>query len=245
MDVRPSAVELRAMLVMYARDRDRSCRDSLLDAYAYLAAACARRFVGRGEDFEDLRQVALMALVQALDRYDPARGTEFVSYAGPTITGALKRHLRDRSWLVRPPRRIQERYLCVARLADELAGELGRSPDVSDIAAHCSWNEDEVREALAAGGLRRPRVAPLDDVERADVPRQSDELVQAEHRWQLHTLLAELSPLERRIIQMRFGEDLTQLAIARRVGVSQMHVSRTLTRVLARLRARAAQQLAS
>jgi RNA polymerase sigma-B factor len=234
------------MFVAYARDRDRGHRDALLDAHANLAASCARRFLGRGEEFEDLHQVALIALVQALDRFDPGRGTEFHSFAVPTIVGALKRHLRDHSWVVRPSRRLQERYLYVARVVEDLAAELGRPPEVADIARRGTWTEDEVWEALGVAELRRPRTPSLDDIDHpAEASVHDDELARAELRAELRALLAELSPFERQVFEMRFFDDMTQMAIARRIGTSQMHVSRVLSRALARLRARCVDQVAS
>lgn len=234
------------MFVAYARDRHRAHRDALLDAHANLAASCARRFVGRGEDFDDLHQVALMALVQALDRFDPDRGTQFHSFAVPTIVGALKHHLRDHSWVVRPPRRTQERYLHVTRVGDELAAELGRPPEVADIAQRLALTEDEVREALCVAELRRARTPSLEAIDSSpETSLRGDELARVEQRAELRAVLAELSPLERQVFEMRFCDDMTQMAIAHRIGTSQMHVSRVLSRALERLRARSAGQIAS
>jgi RNA polymerase sigma-B factor len=241
-----SSCEIGDLFVAFARHRDRRLLDALVDAHAHLATACAHRFAGRGEDLEDLQQVALIALVHAIDRFDPARGVRFASYAVPTMTGALKRHLRDHGWVVRPPRRRQERYLHVAKLVSELSGELGRTPEIADLAGRGSWTEAEVRDALGLAELRRPRAPSIDDADVKIEPFAADTgLARVEQRRVISTLTDQLSEFERRVVRMRFVEDMTQSAIASRIGMSQMHVSRVLSRVLERLRTVADEQIAA
>ena len=134
----------------YQRTKDRRERDRLFEAHTHLAYTIARRFAGRGEDMDDLRQVALLALVQAIERFDPSRGLAFSTFATPTIAGSLKRHFRDKAWAIRPPRPVQERYLEMNAVLEGLTNELCRAPTVAEIATHGNWSKQQVSEALAA-----------------------------------------------------------------------------------------------
>ncbi len=237
--------DLRGKFELFSVTRDPALRAELAQAYLPLAASLAARFAGRSEPLEDLEQAANLALVKAIDRYDPARGFEFTTFAWATINGELKRHLRDRSWAMRVPRRLQEHFLLTARAVDDLHQDLGRAPTVSEVCEVTGLREEDTIQALEVRSLHR--LASLD----ASVPGEDssgdwepgalDEAFDhAEDQDLLDRLLARLPDQERELLRLRFGEQLTQSQIASRIGVSQMHVSRLLTAVLDRLRAMAA-----
>ncbi len=226
----------------FAEDKDPVKRDQLVNAHLPLAEYLARRFANRGEPLEDLVQVASLGLVKAVDRFDPSRGVEFSTYATHTIVGELKRHFRDKAWSVRAPRRMQELYLRLGTAVAALGQQLGRSPTIGELAAELSVSEEEVLEALEAGHAYRSASldAPASGQEGESLASQlgaeDPSLEDAERRATLSPLLAKLPPRERLIVYLRFFENLTQSEIARRLGLSQMHVSRLLARSVAELR---------
>ncbi len=222
----------------YAVTRDPRVREQLVEAYAGTVRAVARRFAGRGESEDDLAQVAFIGLLEALDRFDPSRGLPFRAFAVPTMVGELKRHFRDRRWRMRVPRALQERYLEVRRVRDELAQDLGRVPSVADIAAALELPRDDVVEALEAGATFN--MSSLDGVCTGSVvvaaggPERGYQAV--DDRLHVEALLARLEDRQRLVLDLRFGAELTQAEIGRRVGIGQMQVSRMLSRTLAALR---------
>jgi RNA polymerase sigma-B factor len=237
---RPSPQQLRALFVEYASTRDTVLRDRLVDLNAGIAYALAARFRGRGEEIDDLRQVALIALTKAVERFDPEKGTAFSTFATPTIAGALKRHLRDHTWVVRPPRGLHDRYLELVTVADALAGELRRLPEPSEVAQRIGCTVADVHEALQVGSRRR-FVEPdrADEDEELDIAIEEIGYVRAEDGTVLDTLLGTLDDRKRTVVRMSYFADMTQTDIGKRVGVSQMHVSRLLARSLESLRAEA------
>jgi RNA polymerase sigma-B factor len=219
----------------YRRSRDRDLRNALVQEHAGLAEALARRMTGRGEPFDDLRQVAMVGLLKAVERFDPDRGVRFTSFATPTILGELKRHFRDRGWAVRVPRRVQELHLAIRDTTATLTQELGRPPKPAEIAARAGFAEEDVIESMEAGGMYR--LASLDGSTERDewepsawVGAHDAGLQAVEDRMTLETLLALLPDREREIMRLRFFEGHTQSQIAAEVGVSQMHVSRLINR---------------
>ena len=208
-----------------------------------LARYSASRYAHGHEPFDDLLQVASIGLLKALDRYQPARGVEFSSYALPTMAGELRRHFRDRGWNVRPPRDLQDHALAVDRATRRLVADLGHSPSVREIADATGLSDEVVldaREALAA----RSAVSFSVPVTGDDGIALGDRLGScdpgfdgAEHRATVDRLLRHLSQREREIVRLRFDEDLTQAEIGARVGLSQMHISRILRNALEKLRA--------
>jgi RNA polymerase sigma-B factor len=229
---------LRARFVDYARTRDVRIRDELVGAHLPLAEHLARRFNHRGEPLDDLIQVACVGLLKAVERFDPERGLEFSTFAIPTIVGELKRHFRDKGWAVRVPRQVQELYLLVTSLTNEL----GRSPTILEVAERGRVTEEEVLEAMEAG--RAYRSASLDmQLGSDDGPGLSARLggedpglADVEHRLTIAPLLEALPERERFILRLRFFEGMTQSEIARELGISQMHVSRLIARSLRQLR---------
>lgn len=206
-----------------------------------LATYLAHRFMERGEPFEDLQQVALLALVSAARRFDPSLGYEFAAFATKTIVGELKHHFRDRGWSVRVPRHVQELYLEVSPAVAELEQTLGRSPTMSELAAACGYTEAEVTQAIVAGrGFRARSIDGADGTLDALCDRwtdDSDRIDAVERRDELASLLQALPSQLRLVLKLRFVDELSQSAIAVRLNISQMQVSRLLRRALDALRA--------
>jgi RNA polymerase sigma-B factor len=222
---------------LFARARahgDSRARDELFEQMMPLARGLAQRFRGSTEPLDDLLQVAGLALLGALERFDPDRGVAFHAYAIPTITGALKRYRRDLCWSVRVPRHLKERSLRVRRELRLLSCELGRHPAPAELAARCALSEDEVLEARIAGDAYR--AVALDDDDRAlAAPAMAGEdpaLRRVEEREALGHALRALPKPERRILTLRFEHDLTHVEIARRVGLSPKGVGRLLAQAL-------------
>lgn len=225
----------------YHRSRDPRLREALVHRYAVLVRRLARRFAYRGEEFDDLVQVAFGGLLVAIDRFDPERGRPFVSFATPTIVGELKRHFRDRRWNVRVPRSTQENYLRVREATDRLSQELGRSPTPADIARFAGLSDDDVNQALQAANSFRP--LPIDDPDddqdswlQRRLAGPCPELQSAENRQVAAGLIGRLPERHQRIVRLRFGHELSQNEIAQRLGVSQMQVSRLLRQSLESMR---------
>ncbi len=238
----------KALMVVfndYATTREGALRDQLIEAHIGLAEYLARRFANRGEPLDDLVQVASLGLVKAVERFDPSRGLEFTTFATPTIVGELKRHFRDKGWAVRVPRRVQELHLRVTRVIDDLSLELGRPPTYPEVAVRAGVSEDEVVEAVDAGSAYRSASLDAGRNDDDDSPgllgqlgAPDAELDRAERRASLSPLLAKLPEREQSMLYLRFYEGLTQSEIAKRLGISQMHVSRLLARSLGQLRNR-------
>ena len=223
--------------------RRQRLRHQLVEAHLPLAKHIARRFTLRGEPLADLEQVATVGLINAVDRYEPDRGVDFLSFAVPTITGEVRRYFRDHGWAMRVPRRLKELHVALGGAVSELSQRVGRAPTARELAAHLDIPFEDVVEGLAASNAYRSRSldSMVDDdtgsQQAAGVLGQLDaELEQTEHREALAPLLAELPDRERAIIVLRFFGNLTQTQIAERIGISQMHVSRLLSHTLAVLR---------
>jgi RNA polymerase sigma-B factor len=240
---RDPAELLRAYVALPPRHPSRaSLRRATIEAWLPLANHLAARYGHRGEPVEDVRQIAAVGLIKAVDRFDPQFGTDFVAFAVPTITGEVKRYFRDYTWDVRVPRRFKDLRADLAKATEALQHELRRAPTPAELAAYLDLPEDEVRTGARAVqeyhslSLQTP-VAADDPTELGDtlgVEETGYDL--AEHRQALVAAVANLDARSRAIIELRFFEDLTQLQIAERVGVSQMHVSRLITRALSNLR---------
>ena len=234
-----SGAELRDKFVRFADTRDPKLRAELTEAYLPLAASLAARYSGRAE-LEDLEQAANLALVKAVDRFDPSKGFEFTTFAWATIAGELKRHLRDKSWGLRVPRRVQERFLVTARAAEDLHQQLGRPPTISELSERTGLDEEATIEALEVRSLHRlPSLdAPVQggDGETMDHGTVDAAFDLADNRDLVERLVGQLPERERELLRLRFTEQLTQSEIAGRIGVSQMHVSRLLSSTLEQLR---------
>ena len=231
------------LLVRYHVEGDIAAREELVRRFMPLARDLALRYVYADEQFDDLLQVASLGLLKAIDRYEPGRGSKFTSFAAPTILGELKRHFRDKGWAVHVPRDLQERALSVNREREVLAKQLGRTPTVKEIAASLGRTPEEVLEATEAAGsyeaasLDAPasreddETGPLVDL----IGREDAALSLVESREAISHTWGQLPDIERKVLGLRFTEDLTQREIGERVGYSQMHVSRLLRRALRRM----------
>ncbi|MEU5779535.1 RNA polymerase sigma factor SigF [Micromonospora lupini] len=217
-------------------------RERAIEAWLPLARHLARRYSGRGAPDEDLTQTAMVGLIKAVDHFDATRGVDFSGYAIPTIVGEIKRYFRDRTWAVRVPRRLQELRLSITAANSTLTHTLGRSPTVADIATYLDVSEETVLEGLE--GARAYRATSLSTpmgidggMELGDTLGEHDhEFDRVDLRVALGPALATLPEREQRILSLRFHGNLTQAQIAEQIGVSQMHVSRLITRALATLR---------
>ncbi len=209
-----------------------------------MADRIAGRFRNRGESLDDLRQVAALGLVKAVDRYDPERGHAFESYAVPTVTGEIKRHFRDHMWTLHVPRRVQELRNRVRVASQELSQTIpGRRPTVAEIAAHATMSEEDVRAGLealdsfSALSLDAELPGSEDGYSLSDALGSTDPALETVvDREAVKTRLAELPERERTILYMRFFSDMTQSRIAEELGISQMHVSRLISRCCGRVR---------
>jgi RNA polymerase sigma-B factor len=216
-------------------------RDQAIELALPAAHQMAARYRNRGENDDDLRQVAALGLLKAIDGWDPTRGHTFSDYAVPTVLGELRRHFRDRGWAMRVPRRLKEVLLDARRVNDQLTQELGRSPEVADLAASLSLPTEAVEAALDAAQSYRPRSlsVPVGDgsAELADLVGAPDPAYEKIENWNaIAEALDALPERTRRILSLRFAQDMSQAQIAAAVGLSQMHVSRILTQTLATLR---------
>jgi RNA polymerase sigma-B factor len=229
-----------AVFDRYQQDHDQATREALVERYLPLARHLARRYKGRGE-IDDLYQVAAFALVKAVDRFDSDRGLAFTSYAVPTILGELKRHFRDHGWAVRVPRDIQELKLRLDRTVEAITTELGRSPTPDEIADRLGVATEQVIEALGAAtahypdSLDRPVTEDGEQAINLLVAGNDPGYVHVENVELVDGLLATLPARERLILKLRFEDELTQAEIGRRLGVSQMHVSRLIRQSIATL----------
>lgn len=242
---RPSCGAVRHLLLRYHRHGDRAARDAAIAALMPLVGRVARTYPYR-EHAEDLHQVACLGLVKAIDRWDPTRDRgSFTAYAVPTMLGEVRRFLRDHTWTVRPPRGLQERVLATSKATARLTIQLGRSPTAQELSQDMGLAVEDVLEGLQAGqahggvSLDAPACPDGEGAQQSlgDAFGQTDQQLElTEDMASLAPLMTALTMQERRIIALRFTEDLTQLAIARRTGVSQMQVSRLLRGAITKLR---------
>ncbi|WP_432004002.1 RNA polymerase sigma factor SigF [Streptomyces sioyaensis] len=221
-------------------------RNTLIEMNMSMVRYVARRYRNRGDDMEDIIQVGTIGLIKAIDRFDLSREVEFSTFAVPYILGEIKRFFRDTGWAVHVPRRLQELRSDLAKAKEELHVQLDRDPTVQELAAHLDLSEDEVIEGIvaangySAGSLDTPTDPDPSHQRRAlaDVLGEEDPAMgTVEDLHALAPLLQELDARERQLIELRFGQEMTQSQIGAELGVSQMHVSRLLTRTLTKLRA--------
>ncbi|GAA2384973.1 hypothetical protein Cme02nite_65630 [Catellatospora methionotrophica] len=218
-------------------------RAAVIRAGMPLAKRLARRFSFRGEDPDDLVQVALLGLIKSVDRYDSSHGVRFEHFAAPTMLGELRRHFRDRGWALRVHRHLQELHLEISRAVPQLCQSLQRTPDIGDLAAFLGRDEDDIRDGLqcahayAIGSLNSLVRSGTGFAELGELLGEPDlRLESLPDRHAIGRAVAGLSPRDRHILALRFAADLTQAEIAQRLGLSQMHVSRLLNRCLQHLR---------
>ena len=215
------------LLVAYHREGDRMAREQVIVELMPLVRSLASRYAGRGEPLDDLVQVGAVGLIKAVDRFDVSRGVEFTSYGVPTIVGEIRRHFRDKAWAMHVPRRIKELSVRLSRVLDDLTTTLGRSPTIAELAEAAAVDEEDVIDALDAAHAYSTR--SLDAAaggEQLAGPEPGYEGV--DDQWLLSAGLEALDTRVRRIVELRFFEEMTQSQIAAELGISQMHVSRLL-----------------
>jgi RNA polymerase sigma-B factor len=239
------SAQVAAWFAEYAQTGDRRIRNELVEAHRDVAEYYIKRYSRRGVAADDLRQVALLTILRAVDRFDPAQGVEFATFASRTIDGELKRYFRDRTWTVRPPRRAQELHLALRRAEEDLAQRLGRSPTVVELAGELGDSVDHVLEAMEAGVAHQassldqtPSGEDTDGAVLADRVLGHHDIGYAhvDRRLIITDLLDQLDERDLTVIRMRFFESRTQEEIAEAIGVSQSYLSRILRRVLLDLR---------
>jgi RNA polymerase sigma-B factor len=241
---RMTRIDDKILLRRYHEDGDLQAREKLIEQYMSLVRSLARRYSYRGEQLEDLVQIGAIGLIKAIDRFDLDRGVELTTYATPNIIGEIKRHFRDKGWSVRVPRGLQELNVQLSRLMEQLTVQLSRSPTIPELAKAAGVEEEQVLEALESGRAYTSLSLSVgggggddDDLD----PLES--LGSEEHQYEVSEDRAVLAPgfavldeRERKILQLRFFEGLTQSQIAQQVGISQMHVSRLIRRSLEKIR---------
>lgn len=241
----PAKTDDRALLIAYQRDGSQAALEQLTERYLALARGLAGRYRHTNESQEDLIQVANMALIKAIQRFDTERGVAFSSFAVPTILGELKRYFRDHSWSVHVPRGLQERGSLVNRTVDTLSERLGRAPSVKEVAAELELDLEQVLEGLEAAQAFNASSLDADRQNDDDATGTLGDLIGdedpgydlVEYGASVEDVLERMPDRTRQILHFRFRDDLTQTEIAQRVGISQMHVSRIIRRALAELRA--------
>ncbi|MGH2933212.1 MAG: SigB/SigF/SigG family RNA polymerase sigma factor [Gaiellaceae bacterium] len=238
-------IDDKILLRRYHEQGDLQAREQLIEQYMSLVRSLARRYSYRGEQLEDLVQIGAIGLIKAIDRFDIDRGVELTTYATPNIIGEIKRHFRDKGWSVRVPRGLQELNVQLSRLMEQLTVQYGRSPTIPELAKASGSQEEEVLEALESG--RAYSSLSLSSGSGGDGEDDLDPLESIgteEHQYEVSEDRAVLAPgfralddRERKILQLRFFDGLTQSQIAQQVGISQMHVSRLIRRSLEKIRA--------
>ena len=241
--------ELRALHRRYRETTDPAERDriraQLVDAYHDFVYFLARKFINRGEPLDDIVQVGYLGLIKAIERFDPDLGYEFTTFATLTVAGEIKRYFRDKGTAIRFPRRLQELHQSVVRVNEQMKIELGREPTVAELAERLGVTPDDVTEAMEMGPAYMPisldqPVSAADGQDNRAVADQlggpDTELERVEMRDVLDRAMEHLTPRERAIMAMRFYEQMSQSEIAKRLGISQMHVSRLQRAALEQLR---------
>ena len=232
----------RELFRRYKETGDPDAREQLVMSHMNLVRFLANKFKNRGEPLDDLIQVGTIGLIKAIDRFDPDRGLEFTTYATPTILGEIKRHFRDKGWSVRVPRRLQELSAKVNQTTDQLTKDLQRTPTTEEVAAKLGVSVDEVLEAMESSSAYSS--VPLeggssdDDETPAVIDHYAsvdEDLTSADDRMVIEDTIADFSPREQEVLRMRFNDGLTQIEIAKRLGISQVQVSRLLRRTLKKL----------
>ena len=233
----------RELFRRYKEEGDEEAREQLIVSHVNLVRYIAAKFKNRGEPLDDLIQVGTIGLIKAIDRFDPSRGLEFTTYATPTIMGEIKRHFRDKGWTIRVPRRLQELSAKVNSATDELTARLQRSPSIEEVAEYLDTTADEVLEAMESSSAYSS--VPLEAQggnEDDDAPSVIDryasvdgDLEASDDRMVLEGVIGEFPEADQQAIRMRFIDGMTQVEIAKRLGISQVQVSRMLRRALRRI----------
>ena len=224
----------------YRETGDVAIRNAIVEKYLYIASVIAKKFVGRGVEYDDLYQVASLALIKGVDRFDESKGSKFSTFITPTITGEIKNYFRDRSRLVHLPRKVSELRVSIKREAERYLAETGKNATAKELADRLGVSEEDVIRCSEAGGVvsldgaadREGENVSLYDV----IPAGENVFEDVENRDAVRAALASLSETERKLVMYRFGKELSQMETAKRMGVSQMNVSRMERKILQKLK---------
>ena len=235
------ATEINELFRKYKESGDIAIRNQIVEKYLYIADILAKKFVGRGVEYDDLKQVASYALLRGVDRFDPSLGMQFTTFITPTITGEIKNYFRDKSRMVKLPRRLGEIHSSVKKFAAEYESEHGEKPSVKKIAESLSLSEEDVVKAMEVGGtLSLDTMASDEDGERTSlyalVADDEDKYEEFETKETLAAAMRDFSETEKNLIKYRYVDELSQNETAKRLGVSQMFVSRMERKLLLRLK---------
>lgn len=237
------AESLEKLFEEYKATGDVALRNRIAEEYLYVADILAKKFVGRGVDYDDLRQVASLALIKGIDRFDPSLGMQFSTFITPTITGEIKNYFRDKSRIVKLPRRLNEISVAVRSFVGEYEGKYGEKPSVAKIASALSFSEEDVVRALEIGGtVSLDSVSASEDGEDqtlyAVLPDNDDRYERLEIKDALRAATEDFSDTEKALVKYRYADQLSQSETAKKLGVSQMFVSRLERKLLGRLKER-------
>ncbi|MDE6412102.1 MAG: sigma-70 family RNA polymerase sigma factor [Clostridia bacterium] len=240
-------MEDKELFQRYRETGDIALRNEIVEKYLYIASVIAKKFVGRGVEYDDLYQVAALALLKGVDRFDETKGLQFSTFITPTITGEIKNYFRDHSRLVHLPRRVSELRVNLKKVADEFITETGMRPTAKELAERLGVSEEEVVRAAEAGGVVSLD-KPVDEEDAMSfyevIPAEENNLETIENRDALESAFSVLTKEERDLIEYRFVQELSQMETARRMNVSQMYVSRMERKVLNKLKERLKKSLA-
>ncbi len=241
-------MEDKELFRKYRETGDVAVRNEIVEKYIYIASVLAKKFVGRGVEYDDLYQVAALALVKGVERFDETKGLQFSTYITPTITGEIKNYFRDRSRLVRLPRKVSELRVSLKKTADEFFAETGRNPTAQELAKRLAVTEEDVVRAAEAGcvvSLDRPAEDDENGMSYYDViSSDEDDVERLENRDEVLSAVSCLTDEEREILRCRFTLELSQVETARRLNVSQMYVSRMERKILSKLKDRLKKSMA-
>ena len=229
----------KELFARYRQTRDTELRNIIVERYLYVAAMIAKKFVGRGVEYDDLYQVASLALMKGVDRFDETKGVKFSTFITPTIAGEIKNYFRDRSRLIHLPRRVAELRVSVRKTADQIFSETGRNPSPREIAEALGVTEEEVVSAMEAGGvvsLDRPAEGEDGGSYYDIIPADDEAFERLERKDIVRAALSSLDETEKKIVSYRFGQELSQMETAKRMNVSQMYVSRMERKILEKLK---------
>lgn len=243
---------IKELFLKFQETRDKKTRDTLVEKNLYIAEILAKKYTGRGIEYDDLYQVACIGLIYAIDRYDPSKGYEFSSYATPTIVGEIKKYFRDKGWVIRVPRRIQELNKKVANAKIHLAQTMQKSPTVEDIADYLSISNEEVLEVLEGAKVYAPQSLDQSidqssddrDTNLSDLIGEEDkDMLKFENRDLINRCMEDLNEVEKTILLGRYIDKKTQIVIAEELDISQMTVSRMEKKILKKFKASLKEQL--
>ncbi len=238
-------IKTKELFQMYSENRSVDIRNELINRHIYIAEILSKKYINKGIEYDDIFQVACLALVYAVERFDPSKGFEFSSFATPTIVGEIKKYFRDKGWTIRVPRRIQELSKKITIAKERLYKDLSRVPTIKDIAKYLNVSEDEVIETMDASKVYNTKSLDLEiesssddrDVKLLDIVGEEDEVFEMiDNDDFIRSIMDNLNPIEKRIIEERFFNGKTQIVVADELNVSQMTISRMEKKIISKFR---------